>query len=93
MSSSLMAKSTNESLKKQGYDIAIDAVSSTVDDKILTSDSYKLVLISPQIRMKYDEFKRKADKFGKKIVQVPIDAYAPVEPSMTKLTSLILESL
>lgn len=93
MSSSLMAKNTNLFLKKQGYDITIDAVASTVDDRIFASDAYNLILISPQIRMKYDVFKRRAEKYGKKIVKVPIDSYAPIESSIANLTRLILENL
>ena len=55
MSSSVMAKKTTKFLQEKGEDIQVDATTVASADKVFTSDKYDLILVSPQIRMKFDE--------------------------------------
>ena len=93
MSSSLMAKKVTEYLQKKGEDITMDATTVSVVDKPFTSDEYDLILISPQVRMKYDEFAAKAEKNNKKISQVTFAAYAPIPSGIEALANLVLTNL
>lgn len=93
MSSSFMAKKTTEYLKQNGEDISIDATSVSVNDKPFESDEYDLILISPQVRMKYDEFAAKAEKNNKKIAQVTFQAYAPIPSGIEAMAQLVLNNL
>lgn len=93
MSSSLMAKKTTDYLQEQGHDIQIDATTIAAGDKFLTSDKYELILISPQMRMKYNEYAEKAKKNNKKIAQVTFQAYAPIPSGIEALANIVLENL
>lgn len=93
MSSSLMAKKVTEYLQKKGEGITMDATTVSVGDKPFTSDEYDLILISPQVRMKYDEFAAKAEKNNKKISQVTFAAYAPIPSGIEALANLVLSNL
>ena len=93
MSSSVMAKKTTSWLKENGHDIEIDATTAAAGDKAFQTDEYGLILISPQIRMRYNEFEVKAQKAGKNIVQVGFDAYAPIPTGIEKMGKLVLENI
>ena len=93
MSSSVMAKKTTAWLKENGHDIEIDATTSAAGDKVFQSDEYDLILISPQIRMKYNEFEAKAKKSGKNITQIGFDAYAPIPTGIEKMGKLVLDNI
>lgn len=93
MSSSLMAKKATEYLQKEGHDIQIDATTVSIGDKPFLSDEYDLILISPQVRMKYDEFAAKAEKYNKKIAQVTFQAYAPIPSGIEAMAQLVLNNL
>lgn len=93
MSSSVMAKKTTTWLKEKGHDIEIDATTVATGDKVFQSDEYDLILISPQIRMRYNEFEAKAKKSGKHIAQVGFDAYAPIPTGIEKMGKLVLDNI
>ncbi|MDO5047005.1 MAG: PTS cellobiose transporter subunit IIB [Anaerococcus sp.] len=93
MSSSVMAKKTTKWLKEQGHDIQMEATTAAVGDKPFESDEYSLILISPQIRMRYKEFETKADKNNKNIAQVTFDAYAPIPSGIEKLGKIVLDNI
>lgn len=93
MSSSLMAKKATEYLQKEGHDIQIDATTIAAGDKFFGSKEYELLLVSPQMRMKYDELAAKADKADMKVAQIPFTAYAPIPKGIESLSNLVLENL
>lgn len=93
MSSSVMAKKTTKYLQEKGEEIQVDATTIASADKVFTSDEYDLVLVSPQIRMKFDEFSKKAEKSNKKIAQVTFDAYAPIPSGVEKMGKIILDNI
>ena len=93
MSSSVMAKKTTKFLQEKGEDIQVDATTMASADKVFTSDKYDLILVSPQIRMKFDEFSKKAEKNNKKIVQVPFNAYAPIPSGVEAMANIVLENI
>ena len=93
MSSSVMAKKTTQWLKENGNDIQIDATTYSVGDKAFEKDEYDLILINPQIRMKYDEFEAKAKKNNKNIAQVTFDAYAPIPQGIEKLAKIVIDNI
>lgn len=93
MSSSMMAKKVTKYLEDKGEDIHIDATTIAAGDKFLTSDKYDLVLVSPQMRMKFDELSAKAKKNNKKIAQVTFQAYAPIPSGIEAMANIVLENL
>ncbi|WP_243342371.1 PTS cellobiose transporter subunit IIB [Anaerococcus sp. AGMB09787] len=93
MSSSLMAKKVSESLEKEGIDIKVDATTSGNSENIFTSDTYEMILVSPQIRMLYDDYKKRADETGKKIAQIPFNAYAPTPMGVKNMQDIITENI
>lgn len=93
MSSSVMAKKTTKYLQEKGEDIQIDSTTVAVGDKPFQTDEYDLILISPQIRMKFDEFAAKAEKSNKKIAQVTFNAYAPIPTGIEAMANIILENI
>lgn len=93
MSSSLMAKKATEYLQKEGHEVQIDATTVAAGDKFLNPDIYDLVLVSPQMRMKYDELAGKAEKAGLKVAQIPFTAYAPIPKGIKELAELTLANL
>ncbi|MCI5971754.1 MAG: PTS cellobiose transporter subunit IIB [Anaerococcus sp.] len=93
MSSSVMAKKTTKFLQEKGEDIQVDATTIASADKVFTSDKYDLILVSPQIRMKFDEFSKKAEKNNKNLAQVPFNAYAPIPSGVEAMANLVLENI
>lgn len=93
MSSSLMAKKVSEQLEKDGYDIHVDATTSGDSKKVFDSDTYCMILVSPQIRMLFDDYKLKAEKTGKKIAQIPFNAYAPTSIGIKNMEKIILDNI
>ena len=93
MSSSMMAKKTSNYFAEQGKDITIDATTLAVGDKPFISDEYDLILISPQVRMNYPDFEKKAEQNNKKIAQVGFDAYAPIKSGIENMAKLIEQNL
>ena len=93
MSSSLMAKKASEQLEKDGENIKVDATTSSNSEKVLTGDEYDMILVSPQIRMYFDEYKKKADDNGKKISQIPFNAYAPTPIGIKNMEKIVLDNI
>lgn len=93
MSSSVMAKKTTKYLQDKGEDIHIDSTTVASVDKVFSSDEYDLILISPQIRMKFDEFSQRAEKINKKIAQVTFNAYAPIPSGIEAMANIVLENI
>lgn len=93
MSSSVMAKKTTKFLQEKGEEIQVDSTTIASADKVFTSDKYDLVLVSPQIRMKFDEFSKKAENNNKKIAQVPFNAYAPIPSGVEAMANIVLENI
>lgn len=93
MSSSVMAKKTTKFLQEKGEDIQVDATTVASADKVFTSDKYDLILVSPQIRMKFDEFSKKAEKNNMKLAQVPFNAYAPIPSGVEAMANIVLENI
>lgn len=93
MSSSVMAKKTTAFLQEKGHDIVIEATTAGAGGDVFKSDQYKLILISPQIRHKFDQFKNQADENGVNIAQIGFDAYAPIPSGIEKMANLVLENL
>lgn len=93
MSSSLMAKKASEQLEKDGEDIIVEATTSSNSEKVLTGDVYDMILVSPQIRMYFDEYKKKADANGKAIAQIPFNAYAPTPIGIKNMEKIILDNI
>lgn len=90
MSSSLMAKKTTVFLKDQGKDIEVDAISATEGTKAILEGDFDLYLISQQTKMYFKQFEETAMKTGKKIVQIPPQAYIPIPMGIEKMGHLIL---
>lgn len=93
MSSSLMAKKTTEFLKSKGHDIEVDAINANEGAKAIEAGSFDLYLVSPQTRMYYKQFSEAAERAGRKIAQIPPQAYIPIPMGIEKMANLILESL
>lgn len=93
MSSSVMAKKTTALLQEQGHDIHIEATTAAAGGEVFENNKYDLVLISPQIRNKFNQFKAEADDKGVNIAQIGFDAYAPIPTGIEKLANLVLENI
>lgn len=52
-----------------------------------------MVLVSPQVRMFFNEFSQKAAENGKEIAQVGFDAYSPTSTGVSKMAKLITDKL
>lgn len=92
MSSSLMAKKVSEYFASNGTDIKVDATTTANSEEVFENKDYDMILVSPQVRMLYEEYKVKAIETGKKIAQVTVDAYAPTLNGVKKMADLILSS-
>ncbi|API92143.1 MULTISPECIES: PTS cellobiose transporter subunit IIB [unclassified Virgibacillus] len=93
MSSSLMAKKTTEYLKNEGKDILVDAISATEGSKMIETSDFELFLISPQTKMYFKKLKETGDRVGKKVINIPPQAYVPIPMGVEKLANLILQEL
>ncbi|MDO4680287.1 MAG: PTS cellobiose transporter subunit IIB [Aerococcus sp.] len=93
MSSSLMAKKVSEQLKRDGYDIKVNATTIGNSEAVFRNADYQLVLVSPQIRMLFDEYQQKAEKMGKQIAQIPFNAYAPTPMGIKNMETIILNQI
>lgn len=93
MSSSVIAKKTTELLKKNGWEIELDATSATSGAKIIEKNQFDLYLVSPQTKMYYDSLKKSADKQNKPIVNIPPQAYVPIPMGIEKMTKLVKENI
>lgn len=93
MSSSLMAKKTTEFLKGKGHDIEVDAINSNEGKKAIEAGDFDLYLISPQTKMYFKQFSDVAERSGRKITQIPPQAYVPIPMGIEKMANLILENL
>lgn len=93
MSSSLMAKKVTEYFSAKGQDVVVDAISATQGSKAIADGEFDVYLISPQTKMYYNQFEEAAVKAGKKIAQVPPQAYIPIPMGIEKMAALISENL
>ena len=93
MSSSMMAKKASEYLEKNGYDIHVDSTTTADAEDVFANPEYDMILVSPQVRMFFDEFSQKAAENGKEIAQVGFDAYSPTSTGVSKMAKLITDKL
>lgn len=93
LSSSLMAKEVTKQLQKDEHEISVEATTISNSENIFKSDEYSMILLSPQIRMYFDEYKKNADEFGKIIAQTPFNAYAPTPMGVKNMENIILENI
>ena len=93
MSSSIMAKKASEYLSKEGRDIHVEASTTANANDIFEDPEYDMILVSPQVRMLFNEYSQKAQENNKKIAQLPFDAYSPTSSGFSKMAAIILEQL
>lgn len=93
MSSSLMAKKTTEFLKAKNQNIEVDAVSATEGGKAIAGAEFDLYLVSPQTKMYFKQFEEAAVKVGKRVVQIPPQAYIPIPIGIEKMAKLIVDNI
>lgn len=93
MSSSLMAKKTTQFLNEKGHEIEVDAVSANEGNKMIEGSDFDLFLISPQTKMHYNKFKELGDRVGKPVVNIPPQAYIPIQMGIQKMADLILSEI
>lgn len=93
MSSSMMAKKASEYLSKEGHDIHVAASTTANANDIFEDPEYDMILVSPQVRMLFDEYSQKAQESDKEIAQLPFDAYSPTSSGVSKMAGIILEKL
>lgn len=91
MSSSLVAKKVTEHFAAAGKDIHVEARG--VSKAPIEAGNHALYLISPQVRMYYQPFSELANQLGRKIAQIPPQAYVPIPMGTEKLAQLIEENL
>lgn len=68
MSTSMVMNKMKQAAAAKGIEVQIVAVSMDEFDRILPQ--YDCCLLGPQIKYKFDEFKKKADAAGKKIAVI-----------------------
>ena len=93
MSSSLMAQKATEYLAGEGKDIKVEATTVAQGDKTIKEGEYDLYLISPQMRLHFKKLESVAKDAGKKISQIPFDAYSPTDFGVKKLVEIINENI
>lgn len=93
MSSSMIAMKTEELLRKQGYDIHMEARGTQGGKKEIEDKTFDLYLISPQTKMYFKMLKDTADKNGMQIAQIPPQAYIPVPVGIEKMAELVKKEL
>lgn len=89
LSSSLIAKEAAKLFQTESKDIAVDATSVTLGQKMIEAGEYDLYLVSPQVRMYYDRLAKIAGRMDRKIDQIPAQAYVPLPKQTRMLTDLI----
>ena len=89
MSSSMMAAKATENLKNKGLDILIEARGVPEGTERIKDNSYDLYLISPQTKMYFDTLNEAAKGVGKKLVQIPPQAYIPIPSGIQKMADLV----
>ena len=52
-----------------------------------------MILVSPQVRMLFNEYSKKAEEKGKEIAQVGFDAYSPTSMGVSKMAKLITDKI
>lgn len=92
MSSSIMANKINERIKREDKNIEAKFCGVTQGKKEIEEKNYDLYLLSPQVKMHLNSLLKIAHENHKILVQVPIDAYSPLEKNLNKLYSIILEN-
>ncbi|WP_282926345.1 PTS cellobiose transporter subunit IIB [Helcococcus kunzii] len=93
MSSSMIAKKITELLQKKGEDINVTSTTAMANESLFDEKHYDLLLISPQVRMLFNDIKNIADQNNSNIAQVTFDAYAPTPIALEKLSKIILENI
>ena len=93
MSSSIMAKKASEYLSKEGRDIHVEASTTANANDIFEDPEYDMILVSPQVRMLFNEYSQKSIENGKKIAQLSFDAYSPTSTGVKKMSEIILNEL
>ena len=93
MSSSLMAKKTTAFFTEKGEAIEVDAISATEGSKAIEKGGFDLYLVSPQTKMYFKQLSETAERNGRKIAQIPPQAYIPIPMGIEKMAALIKENL
>src|SRR5699024_12322634 len=90
---SLMANKTIYDVKNNNYNIEIEAVSLNEGHKKIEKSNYDLFLVSPQSKMNYKDLKKAGDRQSKPVINIPAQAYVPIQMGIEKLGKLILDEL
>ena len=93
MSSSMMAKKASEYLEKNGFVIHVDSTTTADAEDVFENPEYDMILVSPQVRMLFNEYSKKAEEKGKEIAQVGFDAYSPTSMGVSKMAKLITDKI
>lgn len=93
MSSSLIAKKVSDRLEKSSENIKVEATNSFYSDSVITGSEYKMILVSPQVYMYYDDFKKKADEKNKKIAKIPANSYLPTSKGIKTIEQIIINNI
>ena len=91
LSSSLIAKEAAKLFQTESKDIAVDATSVTLGQKMIEAGEYDLYLVSPQTRMYFDNLAKFAHRMAKPIVKIPPQAYVPL-PKQTQMLADLIEA-
>ena len=89
ISSSLVAKKATEYFKSHQYAGTVHAASVIVGSRSIAHDNYDLFLVSPQTRQYYAELSQIALKHGKRIENLPAQAYVANQQGIEILCTMI----
>lgn len=77
MSSTIVLKAFEEAAKKASYDVEVNAVGiGEVEDEV--KKGYEILLVAPQVRHKFDQFKEFADEVNIPTILIEPRAYSPL---------------
>lgn len=93
MSSSMIAKKSTDYFENIGIDIKVNARGQMSVDQLVLQDEYDLYLISPQLRMFFEDLKQKINKINKNVVQIPPTLYVSTDKSVRLLSQFIENNL
>lgn len=93
MSSSLMAKKATDFFKAKDVPIELDATTVSKSQEFFKKGEFDLYLVSPQIKMYYDQIAKEADAANKLVANIPPQAYIPTEDGVSNLAKLTFTEL
>lgn len=93
MSSSMIAKKTEDLLTSQGHEISMTARGVTEGELLIRDASYDAYLISPQTKMYLKKFQALGAEVDRKVAPIPPQAYIPVPMGIEKMAKLVVEQV